>query len=221
MRKKITQISNGVKKNNPEIRFLNDIKNVLYDKNWLKTAPNFPVYYMYRGIKKGGELRYDLTVIPPQMLGQEFTKTKGHEHSNKYGEVYIVLRGKAIYLIQKWKNNRIEDVYAVKAKKNDVVVIPPYYGHITINPAKQELIEANWINKNCKNIYDLFEKKRGTCYYYSKSGWVRNKNYKKVPKLRFEKPLNPVRKTKVLKAIEFLKFSNGVKKMPKDLGFLK
>ncbi len=183
----------------PDIRFLYDMKKVIYDRKWLKSAKNFPLYYMYRGIKKKGDLRYDITVIPSLMLGNEFTKTKGHEHSNKYGEVYQVLKGKAIYLIQKWKRNKIEDVFAIKAEKNDFVVIPPYCGHITINPINQELREANWISKKCKNNYHLFEKKQGACYYYTKSGWIKNKNYKKVLKLRFKKPL---------------------KKMPKNLDFL-
>ncbi len=183
----------------PDIRFLYDMKKVIYDRKWLKTVKNFPLYYMYRGVKKKGDLRYDIAVIPSLMLGNEFTKTKGHEHSNKYGEVYQVLKGKAIYLIQKWKRNKIEDVFAIKAEKNDFVVIPPYCGHITINPINQELREANWISKKCKNNYHLFEKKQGACYYYTKSGWIKNKNYKKVLKLRFKKPL---------------------KKMPKNLDFL-
>jgi len=186
---------------NPDIRFLYDLKEVLYDQKWLKSAKNFPVYYMYRGIKphmksfdflqgkKKGDLRYDITVILPKMLGIEFPKTKGHEHNKKYGEIYYVLEGRAIYLLQKFKKNQIEDVYAVKAKKGEFVIVPPLYGHITINPAKKELIEANWVSENCQNIYTLFEKNHGACYYYTKSGWIKNKNYKKVPKLRFEKPL--------------------------------
>jgi len=184
----------------PDVRYLDEIRKVLYDQDWIKTAPNFPVYYIYRGVEKRNGLRYDITIILPRMLGQEFAKTKGHEHSNQYGEVYIVLKGRAIYLIQKWKGNEIEDVYAIRAKKDDVVIIPPYYGHITINPNKKELKEANWIAEKCKNIYTLFEKKQGACYYYTKSGWIKNKNYKKIPKLRFEKPL---------------------KKLPKNLDFLK
>jgi glucose-6-phosphate isomerase len=174
----------------PDIRYLNEMRDLFYDKKWAKTAPNLELYYMYRGVKKKNNLRYDITLIPARMLGKEFAKTKGHEHSGKYGEIYIVLEGKAIYLLQKWRKNTIEDVYAVKAKKGEVVLIPPDYGHITINPtASQKLKEANWINKNCKNIYDLFENKGGACYYYTKLGWVKNKNYRRVPRLRFEKPL--------------------------------
>ena len=176
----------------PDIRYLNDMKTVLYDQEWAKTAANLKLYYMYRGIKEKNGLRYDITVIPPRMLGKELVKTKGHEHSNNYGEVYIIIKGRAIYLAQRFKNNRVEDVYAVLAKKGNAVIIPPDYGHITINPTKKELVEANWLNKNCRNIYDLFVKKRGACYYYTKSGWLKNKNYAKIPKLRFKKPLKSI-----------------------------
>jgi len=189
-----------IKNRKPDIRFLYDMRAVLYDKKWAKTTPNFEVYYMYRGMKAKGELRYDITVIPPKMFGKEFVKTKGHEHSRNFGELYTVLEGKAIYLVQKYQKNRIKDIYAIKAKKGESVIIPQGYGHITINPGKKELKESNWLSKKCKNIYNLFIKKQGACYYYTKSGWIKNKNYKKVPKLRFEKTL---------------------KSLPKDLSFLK
>jgi oxalate decarboxylase/phosphoglucose isomerase-like protein (cupin superfamily) len=41
---------------------------------------------------------------------------------------------------------------------------------------------------------------KGGCYYYTKSGWVKNKNYEKTPELRFEKPLKSIPKN-----IDFLK----------------
>lgn len=184
----------------PDIRYLNDIKQVIYDKQWLKTAPNFELYYMYRGIKEKNNLRYDITIIPAKMLGKEFVKTKGHYHIGQYQELYIVLEGEAIYLAQKQKNNEeIEDVYAVKARKNEVVIIPPYYGHITINPSDKKLEMANWVSKNCQSNYQPILEKGGGCYFYTKNGWVKNENYKKIPKLRFEEPL---------------------KEMPKNLSFL-
>lgn len=173
----------------PEIRYSRDLKEVVMDERWLKSAKNFPVYYMYRGVKRRGGLRYDITEIVPAMLGKEFPKTKGHEHSENFQEIYTVLKGRALYLVQKCKNGEVLDVFAVKARKGESVVIPPGYGHITINPLRETLKESNWVAEECKNIYDLFEKMRGACYYYTKSGWVKNRNYKKVPKLKFKKPL--------------------------------
>ncbi len=185
----------------PDVRCLYDMKKVIYDKKWLKTAPNFKLYYMYRGLKpkknqllttlegkKKKNLRYDITIIPPRMLGKEFVKTKGHYHIGSYGEIYIVLKGKAIYLMQKEKRGKVEDVYYIKAKKGDYILIPPYYSHITINPSSKELKMANWISKECKSDYKPIERKKGGCYYYTKSGWIKNRNYKKVPKLRYKRP---------------------------------
>ena len=61
-----------------EIRYLDDMKMVLYDKAWARTAPNFEVYYMERGIEEKNDLRYDITTIPPKMLGQELVLSLIH-----------------------------------------------------------------------------------------------------------------------------------------------
>lgn len=184
----------------PEIRFLSDMRKVLYDQKWAKGAKNFPVYYIYRGLKKRGDLRYDITVLLPRMLGKEFPKTLGHEHSKGYQELYRVLAGKAIFLIQKVKGKEIIDVRVIKAKGGDWIIVPPGYGHITINPSKEILKVGNFVSQKCKNIYNLFKRRQGGCYYYTRSGWIKNKNYKRIPELRFKKAL---------------------KKFPKNLSFLK
>lgn len=182
-------------KNKPDIRFLSDMKEVIYDQKWSKTAPNFELYYMYRGVKRKGKLRYDITTIPPLMLGKEFVKTKGHNHQGNYGEVYMVLGGEAIYLLQKYVRNKIEDVYAIKAKKGDVIVVPPHYGHVTINPSKKETLKAaNWLCEACQGIYDSFVEKQGACYYFTEKGWIKNRKYGKIPQLRFEKALRSIPK---------------------------
>jgi glucose-6-phosphate isomerase len=191
----------------PEIRYLKEMREVLYDKKWAKKASNFEVYYMYRGVKEKNGLRYDITVIPPRRLGREFPKTKGHQHIKKYPELFIVLEGKALFLMQKINpsfKDVVEDVYVVEAKKNKAVIAPPFYAHITINPTKRTLKVANWLSKKCQNLYDLFEKNQGACYFAlaqkSKIKWVKNNHYQKVPKLRFEKPLK-----KIPKNLDFLK----------------
>ncbi len=176
---------------NPDIRHLKDMGAVLYDKEWQKTAdPEMELYYIYRGLKEKQGFRYDITVIPAKMLGKEFIKTKGHKHSKDYGEVYIVLKGEAIFLMQKTKNNKIEDVCAVKGKKGALCVIPPFYAHFTINPSSKELKIANWLDKNCENLYQDVQTKQGACYFYTTNGWLKNENYKNIPPLRFEQPQN-------------------------------
>lgn len=188
-----------LKVKNAEIRYLYDLKGLLYDQDWAKTAPNFKLYYVYRGVKKRGELRYDITVIPPLMLGKEFVKTKGNHNSDNFPELYTILQGEALFLMQKGQGKSIEDVIIVKMKKRDSIIIPADYTGLAINPSKKTLETANWVSEKNKNIYKEVEENRGACYYYTKSGWVKNKNYIKIPKLRFKKPF---------------------KKAPKDLSFL-
>lgn len=173
----------------PDIRRLDELRGLLYDKEWEKTAPNLELYYMYRMLKEKDGLRYDITVIPSKMLGSEFTKTKGHNHAGYYGELYTVLEGEGFYLMQKGDGDKIEDVYVVKAKKGESINIPAGYGHVTINPSDKELKMANWVKKEDKGNFSLFEKLHGACYYYTRQGWIKNENYKLVPVLRFEEPL--------------------------------
>ncbi len=186
----------------PDIRYLNDMREVLYDNDFAKNSSDIELYYMYRGLEEKNGLRYDITIIPPTFLGFEFTKTKGHYHLDKWQEVYTVLEGTAIYLLQKKnEDGDIEDTYYIKAEKGESIIIKPKYGHVTINPSEtQELKMANWVSPNCKVDYKPYEKLQGACYYYTKNGWLKNENYKNVPELRFEEPL---------------------KSLPEDLDFLK
>ena len=184
----------------PDIRYLNDMRDVIYDQEWLKSAQNCEAYYMYRKVKQENGLNHNITITPAKMLGQEFVKTKGHVHIGPYQEIYTALEGEAIYFMQKTNGEIVEDVYAVKAKKGDSTIIPPGYGHITINPsATEDLKTGDWTSENCKSDYYLFEKMNGACYYYLATAdggvnWVKNKNYKSVPDLRFEEPLKEVPK---------------------------
>lgn len=189
-----------LKDKTPDIRYLNDMKDVLYDKQWAETANNLELYYMYRQLSEKNGIKYDITIIPAQMLGKEFTKTKGHEHVGSYPEIYTVLEGEAIYFMQKQKDDIIEDVYAVKAKKGDVVIIPSYYAHVTINPSDQDLKMADWMAIEAKSDYSPIQKMGGVCYFYTTEGWIKNENYKQVPELRFEEP-----KKEVPEDLEFLK----------------
>lgn len=183
-----------------KIRYLREMEEVVFDKNFAREFPDLKLYYVYRGVKKENGIRYDITVIPPQILGKEFVRTKGNCNSNNFPELYTVLTGEAIFLIQKVKGEIVEDAFWVKAKEGDYIIVPPKYAVITINPSKKILKLGNWVSEKNKNIYEELEKMKGACYYYTKSGWIKNENYKKIPKLHFEKPL---------------------KKKPKNLDFLK
>jgi glucose-6-phosphate isomerase len=124
-------------------------------------------------------------------------------HMGPEQEIYTVLDGEAIFLMQKTNGDVVENVYAVHAKKGESAIIPSSYGHVTINPAESDLKTSDWSSEKTRSDYGLFKKLQGACYYYVKNGeakWIKNNNYKNVPELRFEEPL---------------------KSLPEDLSFLK
>jgi len=183
-----------------EIRQASDLKDILFDKSFLRNVADFIVYKVNRGIKYKDNLRYDETLISPRLLGKEFPKTKGHEHPKECLELIKVLKGKAIFLLQKDEKNVIEDIYFVKAEAGQCLISPAGYSHTTINASKKELRIGTWMDDGCSSDYHGIKKFKGFGYYYTTSEWQKNKNYKKVPRLKEKKPL---------------------KSSPKDLEFLK
>ncbi len=195
-------ISRGVK---PGIRRLFDMKDVIYDREWLSNAENSELYYMYRELSlskkdsvamKEHDLRYDITVIPPKMLGCEFVKTAGHYHplvpgtQITYPEIYEVLGGEATYILQKPDNEGINDVILVKADAGDKVIIPPGYGHLTINASNKVLKMANWVARDFESIYQPIKQKGGGAYFILDKRMVKNPRYEHVPEIKPGKPAN-------------------------------
>ncbi len=195
----------GAKKVKPTVRMLFDMKDVIYDREWLSSASNCELYYMYRDLSlskndsllvKEYGLRYDITVIPPRMLGSEFVKTAGHYHpivpgtGTTYPEIYEVLSGEAHYIMQKPENDMIKDVILIKAAQGDKVIIPPGYGHLTINASNKVLKMANWVARDFESIYLPVKEKGGGAYFILQDGIVKNKNYAVVPGIRVCEPNN-------------------------------
>jgi len=163
----------GGKRREPDIRWLSDIMDVVLDREWADKAEDFELYYMYRDLflSRADEIRlqdqgirYDITIIPPNMLGREYTKTLGHYHPTvpgtavTYPEIYEVLEGDALYLLQSLD---LGDVVAVKASAGDKVLVPPNYGHITINPSHKTLKIANFVARDFSSLYDPIRERAG------------------------------------------------------------
>jgi glucose-6-phosphate isomerase len=194
------------KKVKPDIRKLADMKEVVYDKRWLETTELTDLYYMYRDLYYSqkdhsrileNNIRYDITIIPPSNLGVEYVKTAGHYHplidnsKYTYPEVYEVLSGEAHYLLQKSEKSRVTDVILIEAKEGDKVIVPPNYGHVTINPSNKELKMANWVSNQFSSIYDPYRNCEGAAYYEFNTGkLIKNENYADLPELRNLKPTN-------------------------------
>ena len=195
-------------------RTLADMKPVLKDKIEINSDPN---YFIYRDVRqrideakiKEAGLRYDMTVILPKMLGSEFNKTYGHYHPLKdgtdvtYPEVYEVISGTALYLLQRKgkSDEELEEVYLAEVKAGEKIIMPLNFGHITINPLSVPLVMSNWVAAEFSSEYELYEKNQGGGYYITKSQItnhksqinskytiVKNEHYQKLPKLIKARP---------------------------------
>jgi len=178
----------------PGIRTVRDMKSVLADPACQETGP---LYYMYRDVARsdadrrwlaGHSLRYDITVIPPLDLCGECVKTKGHYHpadpaGTGYPELYEVLEGEAQFLLQ---SRTLDDAVLVDAPAGSCVIIPPGYGHVTLNPSPDTtLAMANLVSTAFESEYGEYETLHGAAYYVMSSGRiVKNSRYPDVPALR-------------------------------------
>lgn len=182
------------------VRTVADMAGVLAAPEAGDEDPGRPLYFMYRDLAKtpadrswlsSHALRYDVTVIPAGRVGPEFVKTKGHFHpanpaGTGYPEVYEVLAGKAHFLLQ---TRDASDVVLVEAVAGDVVVIPPGYGHVTINPGSDELALANIVSTAFESDYTQYVAMQGAAYYEMTDGsLVRNPRYRKAALVRMVVP---------------------------------
>ena len=227
----------------PQIREFSAMKNFLKDEvgSYLRRD----VYHMYRDVSMPehretiheAKLQYDITVIPPGKMGDEFVKTIGHYHQFKsgtnirYPEVYEVVYGKLFELIQSASSDleRLHEVYLVEVNRGEKLIVPPGFGHVSINPTDDVLVLANWQLLDNKGIYEPYEARNGGAYYViqaerlSTSGTISsdfeflpNLHYNQVPPLVYARTRDfpqydlrvalPMYLTGVknLKALEFL-----------------
>ena len=175
-----------------DIRRLNEMSDVLFNRTFINTSnKNDPLYYMFRGVGfdknssvfEAHTIRYDITVLNHYDLGGEFNKTLGHYHpivedSLSYPEIYEVLYGEVLYILQRANEDGSYDVKLIHAKKGDRVIMLPNYGHITVNVGSGILIEANLVNSTFKSNYNPMKQKRGgAVYVLGNNNIVMNRNY--------------------------------------------
>jgi glucose-6-phosphate isomerase len=97
----------------------------------------------------------------------------------------------AHYLLQKARNSKVTDIILIEAKEGDKVIVPPNYGHVTINPSNKELKMANWVSNQFSSIYEPYRLCKGAVYFELNDGsLIQNKNYKNLPEIQLLNPTN-------------------------------
>ena len=176
----------GMKKPDISKRMAYDMKPALMRPD--EALKNEIYYTVFRNLEIiGGKARYDITKIPQNKIGGELAKTFGHYHKGIYPELYEVLDGRAYFLLQKPAGSEISEAYIVETSAGEKAVMPPGFGHLSINVGKRDLILANWISL-VEYDYRPFSKLHGGCYYVLSGGenieFEKNPNYKSVPKIK-------------------------------------
>lgn len=167
------------------------------------------LYWMYRYFEgedkedlfEKHQLEYDITVLSAGKVGTEFIKTAGHYHSYvpgteiTYPEVYEVIEGEIEYLLQTHPDaDGNVDVIIVTAQVGDKVVVPPNYGHISINKGSDLAVSSNlqFIDLPASANYEVLKTYNGGALYLTDNGWENNSQYtvnslrNVVPREKFE-----------------------------------
>jgi glucose-6-phosphate isomerase len=172
-------------------------KSVAKHNQWVIAAnPDRVVYYGYRNVRLKGDtkevdrlkLRFDITVLQPGFIGDEYIMTKGHQHPGKdqklpgmdYPEFYEVWNGTALYVQQGVNPEGKFEMLATLARPGDKVLLLPNYSHRTVNIGRDPLVMANWISEEVggkddgtrgaivKPDFSEIEKKNGYTYHVVK-----------------------------------------------------
>ena len=155
-------------------------------------------------LKRAG-LRYDISIIPPNLAGIEYVKTIGHYNdfiskSTSAPEIVNVLHGSLTVILQKARQtkqtlkeksllksfqfNILDFVYIFKLAKGDKLVIPPNWGHVFVNTRQ---FPAIWGLLRTSKDFKIrrFAPERGASYYFirknARQEIVRNPRYKYIP----------------------------------------
>lgn len=173
--------------------------------------PEETVYDVYRNIRfpedeeslQCDKFAYDITIVKQGMIGEERKKTSGHYHSwNKmrtstYPEVYEVISGTAIYILQRadnfedlnYENLKIDDIIVVRVQAGQAIIIPPNYGHCSINGGEGDMIFSNLAYTPCSVDYAPVRHYHGLGAYIGyangKLTVKKNGNYSNLPNLKF------------------------------------
>ena len=187
-----------------------DMRGLMMDENDID--PDEAFYDVYRGIcypndeqfLSDHDIQYDITIIMPGQVNGECKKTSGHYHgwnperTHTFGEVYEVIEGTALFVLQRADNFneepehvKIEDLIFVTVPAGKTLLVPPDYGHCSVNIGDGPLVFSNVAYTKCPVQYESVRHYHGMAYYVVKEdGKIllrKNENYRDsiVPEPRF------------------------------------
>jgi glucose-6-phosphate isomerase len=183
---------------------LDQMRSLMYNAEQTDDEPLYEFYVGVfnkenSGIFAHSGLRYDIILVFPGHIGGEFKKTSGHIHKQPsnyktgYPEIYEVLYGTALFMVQKTVNGAVYYAAAIETQAGEKILIPPGYEHATINIGSGPLVFCDLISNNCENEYHGIQDHGGMGYFViSHDGlpeFVKNPRYGDLPEIRRLRPV--------------------------------
>lgn len=187
---------------------LSEMRGLLYDDSAVDDTADETCYVFYSEIVRAGDeaafrqkgFLNGITVLMPGTMRGECRKNSGHFHGFVKGhalpfpEVYEVLLGKAVFLLQKSMNFykpeeelKIDECRAVFLNEGEKIVVPPFTAHCASNVGDGPMAFGNFAAP-CPLLYDPVRTRHGLCYYLLKEKeglvFVPNRRYRELPQLR-------------------------------------
>ncbi len=177
----------------------------LQEEEYMYSAYRNIVFPHHKELLKQYDIRYDITAIGPGTINGEYKKTSGHYHGYidneglPYAEVYEVIKGEILFILQKTMNFDHEEepvivrIRVIHAKAGQSVIIPPFYGHGSINVTEETAMFSNLAVVSCPLLYEPIRAKHGLSVYIMKDRAsyqvIPNKNYLYAPEAKVIEPV--------------------------------
>lgn len=136
-----------------------------------------------------GEGGQNITIITPGTNGSEFNKTYGHYHTFQEVEIYHVVYGQGVLLMQRNdEEGEVKEVRIVGLRPGSTIEVPSGYGHTIANIGKNYLVVIDNSPATPKSkTSDLIKEKHGLVYYIvdkkGEVGFEPNPNYRLHPQI--------------------------------------
>ncbi|GEM_PF-6764701 len=143
---------------------------------------------------------YHLTFLHPGQIGTgdpaEFNRTRGHFHSQPYGELVEVYDGRGSVLLWRIASSNdpgiATDAVRLSVRAGDQFFVPAGWAHLTVNESlSQMLVFGTWLRGDVKLVYEPVRRVRGGPWYIGPNGYGPNANYGHVPSLMMRVPNRP------------------------------
>lgn len=186
----------------PEVekRYLDDIRKSLRDQRASGPSVPYAIAMDVGGKEDKNDLEernllYGAVVYSKGKIGDEPVRSQGHIHAissscqSSTPEVYEIWQGEAIVYMQEHVTDSPGKCYAVRASQGEVVIVPPGWGHYTINAnPKENMVFGAWCVRDYGFDYDEIRKRGGLAFFpvldlKDNLTWIRNEGYRGEAKI--------------------------------------